>query len=950
MSILQYFRRSWALKLALVFAGGWLLIAGCDNTKETQIDNVAPAKPPPAVLSTPEATDPGSIGGEEEAAQPTPAPEIVLPAGTDAPAPGPDLTAPPSFEELLDRYPELAELQKNMDLTNRDQLKTAYRHMLQLYRQEGLAGLQVFMRGSGLLEALNLDTNYIDFVIAYEEGGIASAEQLARERRLLTADDELRLVLILDTDDASLIEPQVVAVGGRILLQFENEVEIGIPLDRLVELATSEEALAQLVKLAHLEHVISVRAPDYTPANQQTTEQNEGVSKTQADIWHASGLTGKDMKVGIIDPDGFGGYQTLLGNTLPGEERVHISPDFTRAFLNDRTDVHGTACAEVVHAMAPEATLYLAYTAGTYQGLGRAVDWLLANEVDIISYSAGSIVGPMDGTGKLASLVQKAADENVLWINSSGNHALAHLNLVFADTDGDGWHEFPGGGEAMPFSALAGQSHSGLGLSWNDSWGGATQDYDLYILQEAAPGEAPEIVASQRNVQGGRAADEPYELLIASLADEGSYFVAVRGNEPDYPGRLNLLGHGVEFSYSMPAGSLNTPGDAAEALTVGATTWRDDAIPAYSSRGPTNDGRGKPNLSAPTGITTASYDGAFLGTSPSAPHAAGAAALVWQAFPQSSATEVRDYLLGNSVDLEPAGFDNATGYGRLRMPQLPAVAASEEAGAPQATIHTLWQEHNVFQAGQKGMVIHAGFDIAGFQGQAGHVRARFLDRGTGQYLLDGNQSYGDAEGRVAAIMDFIPAYSWAHYSDEVLFMPYAELDLALGSYALELEVDISDAQSGQALSPPVRLNFAYSQANPARPAAVIDDVSFSHDAVRDGEPGLEIEVSFDVANLQDQVVEIAAYFYFDGVANRPLRDFNDRYRSSGGVVSAGRAFTVEETTQSFRRFALFIPYSELHLSQGQHNLKFHLAVHGPDGERPLATSDWVYFWHAQSGE
>ena len=947
MNALQHLRRTRALTLALIIIGGWLLVTGCERAEETQADNLAPAKAPlPAILNTPEVVDLLSVGGEESS-QPTPPPEIVLPAGTEIPPPGLELEAPPRYDELLDRYPELAELQENMDLTDRSQLKTAHRYMLQLYQQEGLTGLQVFMRESGLLEALNLGTNYIDFIIAYEEGGIVAAEHLAQDRRLLTEDDELKLVLILDTNDASLLETQLVAVGARVLLQFENEVEIAIPLSRLVELATSEEALAQLVKLAHLEHVISVRAPEYTPANQEPTEQNEGVSKTQADIWHASGLTGKGIKVGIIDPIGFAGYQELLGSRLPGEERVHISPDFTDVFLNERTDVHGTACAEIVHAMAPEAALYLAYTAGTYQGLGRAVDWLLANEVDIISYSAGSIVGPMDGTGKLAGLVQKAADEDLLWINSSGNHALAHLNLVFTDTDNDGWHEFPDGSEALPLSLITGQPYSGLGLSWNDNWGGATQDYDLYLLQEQAPGEPPEIVASQRNAQGSRAADEPYELMITSLADGGVYFVAVRGNDLDYPGRLNLLGHSVEFSYSMPAGSLNTPADAAEALTVGATTSRDDAATAYSSRGPTNDGRGKPNLSAPTGIRTASYNGVFYGTSPSAPLVAGAAALVWQAFPQSSATEVRDYLLGNSVDLEPAGFDNATGYGRLMMPQLPDVATTGAAGTPRATIHSLWQEHNVFQAGQKGMVIHVGYDIAEFQDQTGYIRARFRDRDTEQLLLDGNQNYNNPEGQVMAFMDFVPAHSWTHYSDEALFMPYAELDLSPGSYVLELEIDISDAQNNQAISSPVTLGFSYSQANPARPTAVIKDVNFSHDVVRDSQPGLEIEVSFDVANLQNQQGEIDAYFYFDGATNRPLRDFNDQYRSSNGVVSTGRTFAVKEDRQSFSRYTLLIPYSELHLSQGQHNLKFYLAVHGPEDGRPLATSQWVYFWHAQ---
>ena len=74
---------------------------------------------------------------------------------------------------------------------------------------------------------------------------------------------------------------------------------------------------------------------------------------------------------------------------------------------------------------------------------------------------------------------------------------------------------------------------------------------------------------------------------------------------------------------------MPTPGDARGSFTVGARDWQGDAAADYSSQGPTEDGRLKPDVVAPA--STAVWPGvAMVGTSASAPHAAGAAALLMQ--------------------------------------------------------------------------------------------------------------------------------------------------------------------------------------------------------------------------------------------------------------------------------------------------------------------------------
>jgi len=114
-----------------------------------------------------------------------------------------------------------------------------------------------------------------------------------------------------------------------------------------------------------------------------------------------------------------------------------------------------------------------------------------------------------------------------------------------------------------------------------------------------------------------------------------------------------------------------------ESFTVGAISWRDWAygpLEPYSSQGPTNASRfaaprTKPDIAAPDKVSTLTYGPeGFPGTSASAPHVAGAAALVWADNPGVGSAWVRTYLENNAVDLGPFGKDNLYGAGKLSLP------------------------------------------------------------------------------------------------------------------------------------------------------------------------------------------------------------------------------------------------------------------------------------------
>ena len=124
----------------------------------------------------------------------------------------------------------------------------------------------------------------------------------------------------------------------------------------------------------------------------------------------------------------------------------------------------------------------------------------------------------------------------------------------------------------------------------------------------------------------------PISIAADRMAENGIVITAAAGNR------------------GMGYNTLVAPGDADSIITVGAVN-ADGSIAGFSSRGPTADGRIKPEICAmgagvwsATSSTTNSYGSSF-GTSASTPIAAGLAAILLQARPYLLPMDVREALM-----------------------------------------------------------------------------------------------------------------------------------------------------------------------------------------------------------------------------------------------------------------------------------------------------------------
>jgi len=136
--------------------------------------------------------------------------------------------------------------------------------------------------------------------------------------------------------------------------------------------------------------------------------------------------------------------------------------------------------------------------------------------------------------------------------------------------------------------------------------------------------------------------------------------------------------------------TIGPPGCARYVITVGASD-DSDRIATFSSRGPTADGRIKPDLVLPgVGIVAPQAVGTRLGaviadgyvaadgTSMATPHAAGVAALMLEANPRLTAEEVKNRMVAATINI--GALPNEQGSGRVDALQayLKAIAETPE--------------------------------------------------------------------------------------------------------------------------------------------------------------------------------------------------------------------------------------------------------------------------------
>jgi len=316
--------------------------------------------------------------------------------------------------------------------------------------------------------------------------------------------------------------------------------------------------------------------------------------------------------------------------------RVSGDPTAAAARLSSARGVRWAEPNRVVRALAaPDDPLF---ASGPLPGLGAGDAWT-ALGLGRFPRSGGVRVGIVD-TGVDAAHEDLAGKVAACASSSDGEITTGSC----ADGAGHGTHV------AGTIGAVANNGVGLAGVAFSSPLvickalgdDGSGTDADVAACIRWVHDAGAKVISMSLGGTDSRAIDEALRYAWEGGGRGGSVLVAAAGNDG--------------------TGAVDYPAGRAEVVSV-AAVGPDDAAAPFSNH---NDDveLAAPGVDVVSTLPGGKY-GPLSGTSMATPHVSGAAALLWDAHPRSTATTIRTRLDAAAVDLGTPGRDPAFGFGRL---------------------------------------------------------------------------------------------------------------------------------------------------------------------------------------------------------------------------------------------------------------------------------------------
>jgi len=497
---------------------------------------------------------------------------------------------------------------------------------------------------------------------------------------------------LLKIDDAGNIEVKltVTSLTAEQLEQLEAlgmNIRLTLPKYGVIEGSLSYD---QIEAVAALDFVVNVGTPGYALHNTGDVTSEGDTVLGAAEARAGFGVDGSGIKVGAISD----GVSHLTDSVATGDLPSSPAVDVLKAGDGDE----GTAMLEIIHDLAAGAPLAF-YAPDTSSDMVAGIAALEAAGCEVIVDDLTWSDEPKFEDGPIAQEASAFYTDGGVYVTSAGNSAQRHYMATYVRTAGPGGgydyaHDYGGGDVGNTFTVPNG-GYVVILLQWNNQWGYSGDDFDLVLYRSSDQA----VLALSDNWQEG---DGYYPWEGFSWTnDTGSavtVFIAVLEYSLVNPPSSLILDYHVWYGsglqYVTPENSVIGHSAVEEVLsTAAADAATPDTIEDFSSRGPgtvyfpSQEDRQVPNITGVDGVQTKTgqlgyFYNPFYGTSASAPHVAAIAALVWEADPTLTPSQVHNAITSTAVDLGPAGYDYTWGFGRADAYE----AVASVAGEPDITV------------------------------------------------------------------------------------------------------------------------------------------------------------------------------------------------------------------------------------------------------------------------
>ena len=484
------------------------------------------------------------------------------------------------------------------------------------------------------------------------------------------------------------------ALGARQIDQYERVVNAWLPIERI----------SQLPQVAEL----NFAKPVYWVGGDIGSATSEGdIALLAEDARDIFCVEGAGVRVGVIS-DSYttrfpgGAAAGVASGDLPGVGNPNgYTTPVTVVADGDATNIdEGRAMCEIIHDLAPGAELFFNTANGGEASFATAIVNLDAvSNCDIIVDDIRYFEEPFYMDGPIALACNTVFNNGVPYFASAGNYGTSSYESASSNSGGAlNAHDFdPGPGiDTLQSITVDAGSRINLTLQWDDPWGSLTPnsaatDLDVFLVNASGT-----VVASATDNNVGNDPTEFFSYTDPNASGTATYRILItRTAGPstsvlkwvirnatnlvinEYPPTtINALATGYGHSNAVGANAVaaafwnNTPAYGVTPPLPEGFTSNGGVQIRYNTNGEpiTPITRLKPNFCAVDGVSNTFFGTGnnFFGTSAAAPHAAAVAALMLEANPTLTPTQVRNLLVASSIEMLTPGFDYTTGSGLIQ--------------------------------------------------------------------------------------------------------------------------------------------------------------------------------------------------------------------------------------------------------------------------------------------
>jgi uncharacterized protein YjdB/fibronectin type 3 domain-containing protein len=533
---------------------------------------------------------------------------------------------------------------------------------------QSVSGYQVNLPSNGFTASDSLKLSYnLRSIVSKDSGYDVALSSLKSNEQVIS-----KTLLGLPTGDNSY----------HIYVYFnENFTQADLERFGKVEYFSTEYKLAdlwlnatQIAALSTEPNVLNIMevTPAIFMAGTFLTEGYLDTNHAVASYLGAGNLAGDGLKIGIIS-DGTDSVATAISTgDVPSDVVI----------LNNRYGGdEGTAMLEIVHDMAPNATLYFSDYGNSMLGFNDSIKALVDAGCDIIVDDIVYLAEPYFEDGVISQFIESyVTPRGILYLSSAGNQADNHYQGNYTSTNtGTGTYDQDfntsiTGIQHMPILIPA-YANINITLQWSDPYTSSSHDLDLEICADDAMSSS--CIYSQ-NYQLGNGY-VPYEQINASnpYSYAITYYVGVYGYESLSNLKIEIYTFGAKpTAYGTRSDSTFGHSTSKDVLSIAAISQQSNGVTRpFSSLGPftMRDGtvRNKPDFTGVDQVTVSgvNFYSPFSGTSAAAPHIAAVAALLWSNNRPLTRVELIGVMKTMSVDLMTTGYDYNSGFGFVTLSQ-----------------------------------------------------------------------------------------------------------------------------------------------------------------------------------------------------------------------------------------------------------------------------------------